>query len=178
MWSRFLENKSRLVKTPRARKLKNVPEVNLECEKSNVELELKQNEPFESCDREQPQEIPADKISPTEEAVALIKRLQETKSPRGINAKDQVDILRRCEHELQRQLIRVSAEAEATQKVVDVLVETSEEVKLEKEALRVVSHSAMNAAEEILVISNNRIMDSTAQCIVWKSIATALMQIP
>lgn len=115
-------------------------------------------------------------ISTAEEAVALIRRLQEATSPRGLRAKEQIEILRSCEQELQKHLIRVSAEAEATQKVVDVLVDNAEELRQDREAMQLVCHATMNAVEEMQSHSDYMIISAKAQGLVWKGLATAMLE--
>lgn len=78
--------------------------------------------------------------------------------------------------QLQRQLIVVTAEAEATQKVVDILVEQGDQLRLEREAERCVSRASINAAADLEFEGRSTAEAFAASKLVWKAVHNAAME--
>lgn len=74
---------------------------------------------------------------------------------------------------LKKHLIVVTAEAQATQKVVDILVDQGEQLRLERESMHVVSRSTLNAAAEIVDEARRKSIALMAENLTWKAIAIA-----
>jgi hypothetical protein len=76
---------------------------------------------------------------------------------------------------LQRQVLLVGAEAEATQTVVDILVEQSDNLRLERESIRIVSRATMKAADELKDEYEGAAILFVTRSIVVKAIASAII---
>lgn len=74
---------------------------------------------------------------------------------------------------LKKHLLVVKAEAQATQKVVDILVDQGEQLRLERESMHVVSKSTLNAAAEIVDEARHKSIAIMAEKMTWKAIAVA-----
>jgi hypothetical protein len=107
----------------------------------------------------------------TSPATMFLKPMTANKKEMTITREEQIKILRASELALQKQLVRVAAGAEATQAVVDILVDQGSVLRIERESIRLVSQATMNAAEELAA----DYVDAAATSIVWRSIANATM---
>lgn len=78
---------------------------------------------------------------------------------------------------LKAQLLRLKAEAEAGSRVVDVLVRQGASLRVERDAVRIVSRSAMNAALSMRSDHADLSRTLVAEKLAWKAIANACLQI-
>lgn len=75
--------------------------------------------------------------------------------------------------QIRKQLLVVSAEAEATQKVLTILVDQGDQLRLERESMHIVSRSTLNAASEIVDEYKLKSISLAAERVTWKAIAAA-----
>jgi hypothetical protein len=91
---------------------------------------------------------------------------------------DQIRIHKQTATGLEKQLVRAKAEVEATQNVVDILVEQGSILRLERESLRLTASAVINAASEICQQREQELVHVKAQCLAWRSIALAIEMSP
>lgn len=114
----------------------------------------------------------------TQAAAAFLRPVQRHAQPaldKALTPEEQCFQLKKENLALQRQVLIVGAEAEASQKVVDILVDQGDQLRLERESIRLVSRSTMAAADELVQEYQDAIATIAAQRITLKAIASATL---